>query len=621
MCGLCGIVERGRPPDVETVARMRDVLAHRGPDGAGLFADEGVALGSQRLAVIDLSEAAMQPFATDDGTLQLVHNGEIYNYRELRAELETKGHRFRTAADTEVVLAAYREWGERCVERFNGMWAFAVWDAPRRRLFCSRDRFGVKPLYYRADAGRFVFASELKAFCADSSARSPNLRMIRAYLEQGYLDHTDETLFDGVAALPPAHSLTFDDRGVQLTRYWRLERGDPPTGDAEEAFRELFMDAVRVRLRSDVRVGTALSGGLDSSAIAGVVGKLLRDEKEAAAAAGPRQQTFTVYFEETDCDERPFAEAVAERAGAEPHWITFSADDLVETLPSIVYAQDEPFGSTSVAAQWYLMREARRSGVKVMLDGQGGDEVLAGYSVYRGARLADLLAAGRIRELHTELAAFRRIQGVGIAATGAAVARPFLPAALKWRLRGRATGARALLGARLRDVPYDEHWGYSPYRDRLRSTMHHVLAHHGLPELLHYADRNSMAHSLEARLPFLDYRLVECLFSLPPEQLISAGRTKIVLRRALRDLLPESVARRDDKLGFPTAEPRWFRGALGDLAADVFASRSFSERGFVDAAAARRRLERHRGGELNAGFELWRALNLELWARAFLDAS
>src|SRR5918911_1224833 len=243
MCGICGIVAPGRPPESETVERMATELDHRGPDGAGSFTAEGVALGFRRLAIIDLSDAGNQPFASEDGKLQLVHNGEVYNYRELRRELEAKGHRFRSATDTEVILAAYREWGERCVERFNGMWAFALWDEPRRRLFCSRDRFGVKPFYFRFEDGRFVFASEPRAFRADPQTRlEPDPRAVREYLEQAYLDHTDETFLAGIRKLPPAHSLVVDENGLRVERYWRLEPRDPPAADAAEAVRDLFLD-------------------------------------------------------------------------------------------------------------------------------------------------------------------------------------------------------------------------------------------------------------------------------------------------------------------------------------------------------------------------------------------
>jgi asparagine synthase (glutamine-hydrolysing) len=615
MCGICGIVALGRPAEADAVAAMAAALDHRGPDGDGAFFADGVALGFRRLAIIDLSEAGMQPFASDDGTLRLLHNGEVYNYRELRRELESHGHRFRSATDTEVILRAYEEWGERCVERFNGMWAIALWDARRRRLFCSRDRFGVKPFYYRWDGAQFAFASELKAFRA-AGALEPHLPAVRDYLEQGYVDHKDETFFAGIRKLAPAHSLVVDDDGLHVTRYWTLEPREEPDRDAAEEVRELFFDAVRLRLRSDVAVGTCLSGGIDSSAIVCAVDHLLRTEAENARPVGERQRTFTAYFDERGFDERPYAEAVVERTRSQPHWITFGSGELVDALPAIVRAQDEPFGSTSIVAQWFVMREARRAGVTVLLDGQGADEILAGYHGYFGPFFADLLRSGRLGELRSEIAAYRSLHGASVATAAVALARPFLPERVRWAARGRIKGGSALVHPELprNGVPEGVRFadGY------LNRQMRLILTQRGLPELLHYEDRNSMAHSLEARVPFLDYRLVELMFALPGSSLIERGRTKSVLRRAIGDLLPPLVRDRVDKLGFVTPEGAWLHGTLGELAADTFASQPFRERGFVSAQAAQRRLEDHRSGHRAAGSELWRALCVELWAREFL---
>jgi len=613
MCGICGIVDFHHPPDLAHVETMCGLLAHRGPDGQNTYQERAVAIGHRRLAIIDLSDGGIQPFASTDGSLQLVHNGEIFNYIELRSELKQKGHRFRTATDTEVLLAAYEEWGERCTTRFNGMWAFALWDARRQRLFCSRDRVGVKPFYYRFERGRFTFASELKAFHSLAPAQA-NDAAVLDYLEQGFVDHTHETFFKGIQALPPAHSLLLDERGMRTERYWALELRDVPH-DVVEEFRELFFDSVRLRLRSDVPLGTALSGGLDSSAVACTTGHLLRTGATTSEAVGPRQRTFTAYFEDSGFDERPYAAQVVATTDAEPHWVSFSDQDLVEHLPSIVYSQDEPFGSTSIVAQWFVMREATRAGIRVMLDGQGGDEILAGYPVYRGARLADLVATGRFAQFTREISASDQ----PLRADVVAVLRPFLPESLKWRLRARATGAGALVGPRLQGAMSAAVFDRGPYPDRFRRSMYRMLTQQGLPELLHYEDRNSMAHSIEARVPFLDYRLIELMFSARADDLFRGGTTKVTLRKALTDILPPAVRDRRDKLGFVTPAARFFRGALGSAAAEVFASASFAERGYVNAGAARTLLERHRAGRLEAGQELWRALNVELWARTFLD--
>ncbi len=362
------------------------------------------------------------------------------------------------------------------------------------------------------------------------------------------------------------------------------------------------------QLRSDVPVGTCLSGGIDSSAIAVAVGHHGHE----------RQKTVTAFFDDAGFDERPFAEAVVRRTGADSHWVTFTASELTENLPAIVRAQGEPFGSTSICAGWFVMREAKRAGLTVMLDGQGGDELFAGYRAYFGYRLADLLRAGRIGEARAELRAFARVNGPRWAAV--ALVNPHVPERARRAARARLRGSATLAAPELRALPSVNGEAGFAFPDRLRRQQQLVLTRRGLPELLRYEDRNSMAHSLEARVPLLDHRLVELAFSLPGDELIHRGETKSVLRRALGDLLPPEVRARRDKLGFVTPEKRFLRAELGSLAADVFSSRSFAERGLVDGDSARRRLERHRRGELDAGMELWRALNLELWARQFLDA-
>jgi asparagine synthase (glutamine-hydrolysing) len=549
---------------------------------------------------------------------RLLHNGEIYNYVELRAELAARGHEFRTGTDTEVILAAYAEWGRDCVRRFNGMWAFVIWDRRRRELFCARDRFGIKPLYYRVDGRRLAFASELKAFKGERGPLRPNASRVRDFLEHGLVDHTDETLFDGIQSVPAAHVLTFDEHGVRSQRYWRLEPRDGPP-DAVEAFRETLFDSVRLRLRSDVSIGTSLSGGLDSSAIACAVDHFMRTEAEVALPVGERQQVFTAYFDEPNLDERRYADDVVAQTGAASHQISFSAEDLIGELPAIVEAQDEPFRSTSIAAQWFVMKEAKRSGIKVMLDGQGGDEVLGGYDGYFGFLFGDLMLRGDVRSLLGEITAYRRLRGVSYARAAGSLLRPFVPEPLQWAARSRLRGGSALLHEELRSQPTEVPTLANTFPDRFRRQLYLVLTRR-LPELLRYEDRNSMAHSIEARLPFLDYRLVELMFSLDSRYLLEGGRAKVILREAFADVLPQSVRQRTDKVGFGTPEARWLRGPLGRFCAELFSSGACRNRGFVDAKAAETALRTIRDGGGRAGFPLWRAAAVELWAQAFLDA-
>jgi asparagine synthase (glutamine-hydrolysing) len=362
-------------------------------------------------------------------------------------------------------------------------------------------------------------------------------------------------------------------------------------------------------------VGTCLSGGLDSSAIAGVVDLLLRTDADTDHSVGERQEVVTAYFDRPVIDERRYAAAVVERTGARSHLVTFSSDELVERLPDIVEAQGEPFRTTSIAAQWFVMRAAHASGLTVMLDGQGGDEILAGYNGYFGYLFAHLMLRRQFRSLASELRAYRTLQSAGYATIAGALARPFVPPSLAWSFRARANGSAALLHPRLRERRPAPLATEGPFPDAFRRQLYFVLTRR-LPELLRYEDRNSMAHSIEARLPFLDYRLVELMFSLDSHHLIERGRTKAVLRRALDDLLPRIVRERTDKIGFATPEAEWLRGSLGTFAAEVFESRELRERGLVDADAVLARLRRHQAGESTAGAEIWRALSLELWARS-----
>jgi asparagine synthase (glutamine-hydrolysing) len=616
MCGICGVVALGRPPESATARAMLARLQHRGPDGVGeLLDDAGAALCHARLAIIDLSDGGRQPFASEDGSRHLLHNGEIFNYVELRRELESHGYRFRTHTDTEVVLHAFDHWGDDCVHRFNGMWAIALWDARRRRLLCSRDRFGIKPFAYRWDGARFTFASEPQALLADPHASAdPDLDAIRDFVEQGYVDHGDGTFFAGIQQLPPGHALVVDEAGLRVHRWWSLEPADVDR-DTASAFRDLFVDAVRLRLRSDVPLGTALSGGLDSSAVAVTIDHLLRTEAESARQVGHRQQTFTVWFDGPQHDERRYADAVARQILSEPHHLTFDDEEAVRLLPAVVTAQGEPFGSTSIVAQWVVMRAAARQGLKVMLDGQGGDETLAGYeSTTRSYRFADLVSSGRLRTLGREL----RSSSAGASALLQALVTPALPERVRWwararRDRGDLVVHPALRGRAKRHAPSRE----SPVLpDRLRRQYHLILAERGLPELLRYEDRNSMAHSLEGRVPFLDHRLVEFAYGLPAEELYRDGMTKRVLRDALSDLLPPEVRTRRDKLGFVTPERRFLAGALGRFGSSILDTESARGRGFVDVDETLRRLAA--GSSARA---VWRAVCVELWARTFLDGS
>ena len=586
-------------------------LAHRGPDGDGIFADEGVALGHRRLAILDLSDAGP---AVRERRRRPTAGPQRRDLQLPRAPRRARGARATASAarpTPRCVLAAYREWGDSCVERFNGMWAFALWDAHARRLFCSRDRFGVKPFHYRWDGSRFVFASEPKAFRADPSITcDPTSEPFATSSSRVRSTTATRRSSRASTTLPPAHTLVIDQPALRLARYWHLEPRDRRAADSSHAVRELFLDSVRLRLRSDVPVGTALSGGLDSSAIAGAIDHLLRTEHDAADAVGPRQQTFTAYFEDAGFDERPYAEAVVAKTGAEAHWISFTDVELVDVLPLVVEAQGEPFGSTSVVAQWHVMRAARSAGVTVMLDGQGGDEVLAGYPTTFPYLLADLLASGRLGDATREIKAHRRVQGGSGRSIAQAIVTP-LPApgcalAPAGPSRRRACARRPLA---------------SRHRPHTRASGHHEPARSAAAAVRVDPARARAARAPALRGPQLDGALDRGARSVPrlPDRRIDVWPARCRSRQATgsrsaccaarsQTFCRPSCARGRDKLGFVTPEARFFRGSLGEMAADVFSSRAFRERGLVNAETARRQLAAHRSGVTTAGFELWRAL-------------
>ena len=543
------------------------------PDGAG------VVLAARRLAILDLSPGGHQPLSSPDGRDWIVHNGEIYNYVELRDELLARGHRFAGTSDTEVALAAYREWDTGCFERFNGMWAQAVWDGTRGRLVLARDRFGVKPLYVVEAGDGIAFASEIKALLEAGLAETrPNQPVLGRFLDTGRIDAVaGQTCFADVRQVEAGTFVEYDLGGaLRPTRYYSPHAGEPLPGVVDERVRELLDDAVRLRLRSDVPVGSCLSGGLDSSAIGAFAQRRL-------ARSGAQLESFTFAAGDPRHDERIYAQAVADATGAKPQFTT-EPDDLPAAVEAVSREQDEPFGSASVVAQRQVMALAREHGTKVLLDGQGGDEVLAGYKYYVAARLADELGGGHPVRWWRHLAAARR--------------NALLPT--RWLLRATAGELRRRGRERLRDRQVED------VRDHL-------------PALLHYEDRNSMAFSIETRLPFLDYRFVELGLALPGEAKIDDGWTKLTLRRALEHDLPALVVWRRDKIQFSVPQDAWLTGPLHELTSDLFASAAFAAREGVDAVSLRDRLARGALSAVEADL-IWRHLSLELWYRAYVDS-
>jgi asparagine synthase (glutamine-hydrolysing) len=620
---MCGIfISVGLVPDRQCLA----AAAHRGPDGEGWrefsSAAGPVVLGHRRLAIIDLDPAAAQPMADAEGRFWLILNGEIYNYRELRHELSETGVRFRTQSDSEVLLEGYRRWREAVLGKLVGMFAFAIWDDREKTLFLARDRLGIKPLICHAGGGGLAFASEVAQLVGlQSFGRDINERRVCNFLAHGVSDLGSETMFADAFNFPAAHALTLDLNNalapgrLDFARYWKAPRPAQRRWTAEEAseaFRERFDESLRLHLRADVRVGSCLSGGLDSSAIVAGVSDLLQKQ-----GVSESMRTITAVYPGTPVDERRHAEIVARKAGVDAYFV--SADPNVFELADVITLhQGEPYGSTSVHSQWAVFAEAARRGVKVMLDGQGADEILGGYyeCYYYHYRRA-------LRQF--DLVALAKTLGERKAWHGASVSRelaPFIQAVAK-RMGGGARGAAPWLRPDV-DGRFDgglipeilERSGRPAPRD-LGEYCLMLTEYLSLPMLLRYEDRSSMAHSIEARVPFLDHRLVEFALELGPQHKIVGGQTKSVLRNAMRDRLPPEIVDRRDKLGFATPEAIWFRGPLKGQILDAVENtlRAFPD--LLDAEETRRLVRATLEGEGDVHPAVWRIVSLGIWARVF----
>jgi asparagine synthase (glutamine-hydrolysing) len=579
---------------------MSETMRNRGPDGDGLWIGGESGLAFRRLSIIDLHERSNQPMHLEGR--HLVFNGEIYNYIELREQLASLGHRFETEGDAEVLLHAWVEWGEDTLERLNGMFAFAVWNEAESSLTLASDPFGEKPLYWSESDGRIAFASELKALImAPWVSAEPDLELLGNFVaRESVMPHPWQSFLRGVRRLPAAHLLRWRGGRSETVRYWEPREVEVPATyeDAVGRLRELLLDSIRLRLRSDVPVGTSLSGGVDSSVVVALSAELRGDH---------RRHAFTATFPGFERDEWDYARQVAESAGVvEHHAVELNADELLADLETLVDSQEEPVGSSSIYAQWRVMKAAREAGVTVLLDGQGGDELLGGYEGTSGWTLRS----------QGPLAALRAIAGDSseLRPVAASVAADRLPrvAARAYRRRHASPYAQTdLIRAAARFEPEPMKWARltGPVGRQLRLELFET----SLPHLLRYADRSSMAHSREVRLPLLDRRVAEFALALPPEFIYRGGVTKSPLRDAVRDLVPAPVLARRDKTGFLTPQSRWLsepaaRERIGELLLDPEAR----ARGLYDPDAVDADLGSGRWRDPDA---IWRAAFAELWLR------
>lgn len=633
MCGLgCLVGTGGKRTIAEQIAAFDRALAHRGPDDRGFLGWDGagapvltreprelgdcaVMLAHRRLSIIDVGPDGWQPMLTANGSHAIVFNGEIYNYLELRAELEAQGCQFRTHSDTEVLLQGWVRWGAAILPRLVGMFAFIILDCAARKLAIARDPFGIKPLYWTRTANRFAMASEIGALLTlEGISRKVDPQSVYDYLRLGFTDRGASTLYADIHRLPAAHwaEIDLDAPSVAPKRYWSIDlnrRSDLPPADAVARLRDLFVDSVRLHLRSDVPVGAALSGGIDSTAVVAAMRRIQGKSLDIHA--------FSYVAEDQALNEEPWIDQAVAATDATVHKVHLSPPQLIESLDKIVAAQGEPFGSTSILAQFFVYQKARSAGIKVTMDGQGADEMLAGYPVYVAARFASLLKQGSIamalslvgRTNASGLAPWRRVlpragrwllpaslQPLGRRLIGEDLAPPWIVA--DWFLeRGAATTER---------VP-------RMGRDVLRGALLDSFAERSLPALLRYGDRNSMIHSVESRVPFLSPALVEFIFSLDESLLLDAnGTTKSVFRAAMRGIVPDAILDRRDKIGFATPQNRWL-AAMAPWAERVLAGEAAHSIPAVNPRAIAAQWEATRKSEAALPDAAWRWLNLIRW--------
>jgi len=620
MCGIFGFVGS---PDRQLLGRMAAALIHRGPDDAGSFERPAVSLGHRRLSIID-REGGHQPIANEDETVWLVYNGEVYNYRELRTELEASGHTFRTSSDSEVIVHAYEEWGPACAARFNGMWAFAAADLREGdgKLVLNRDHFGIKPLFYARtpQTGRLLFASEIKGLLQDPELKAvPDEQMVYEFLEHGLHDHRAETMFSGIYHVPEATwmeipltpsgasaaAVTGDGPGL-LTRplpstaYWEPElRTDGKPDPA--LFQKMFRTSVERRLVSEVPVGSCLSGGLDSTSIVAFMSELLKEDAPDATSLRGQLKTFSAVFDGDPIDERDYIEVAVDSTGADTTYTNPASSEFIDELREFIWHQEEPFVSTGPYAQWCVMRPAREQ-VTVLLDGQGGDELLAGYVPYQLVYLRQLREQGKYEDLRREATRSRDVLW------------PLVRRRVAQRSKRLAT--RQLMKPGFLGRVAEPHIDKS--QTHLKERLLQDLLTYCLPCLLRYEDRNAMAFSVESRLPYLDQEFVDYLLTLPDDAIIRDGWSRWILRVGLKDQLPDKIRLRRWKVGFTTPEMRWIKARRAAFTS-LYQSPSFQSRPYWDGAGVVGAFREACRGKVEESPFFWRTANVELWLREFCD--
>ena len=631
MCGINGIAfsaRSGRRIDAGVLARMRDVITHRGPDDQGIFIDGLIGLGHRRLSIVDVA-SGHQPMTNEDGTLHITYNGEIYNHADYREQLEARGHIYRTHCDTETILHLYEEHGAACVDHLRGMFAFAIWDQRKRELFIARDRLGVKPLYYaHTDDGSLYFGSEIKTLLTANAVKPEiNFEALPDYLAN-HATSGEETLFLGVKRLLPGHTLVWRDGQVEIKRYWDVSFAktiDTARRDQDyiDEWADLFRTSVRLRLMADVPLGMFLSGGIDSSAIAAMMSTMVSEPIK----------TFSVAFKEREANELEYARLIAESYNTNHHEVVVSPEDFFSVLPKLVWHEDEPLAHPSSVALYFVSRLASQH-VKVVLTGEGSDELLAGYARYRktiynlalGARYHGAMPAA-IRN-----AIRNRIDGLPVnSKVRQKLVRTFLslqPDIESIYFDNFAVFSRSIQHDLLTPETRARTGALDPYAG-VRSLLERTDAQSPLDrllyadiktylhELLMKQDQMSMAASVESRVPFLDHKLVEFTSGLPERLKLRGWTTKYVLRKAMKGVLPEAILSRP-KMGFPVPIGKWFRGPYRSIINEYVLSERALSRGIFQQDLVRSLVNRHDAAEDHSE-RLWALVNFEMWQRQFID--
>ena len=617
MCGIAGIVGQHRHSRRrEKLQKMLTAIEYRGPDDEDIYESSEVILGHRRLSILDLSKNGRQPMGNTDRSCWVTHNGEIYNYLELRKTLPAREYKSQT--DTEVLLHAYDVYGERCVEHFNGIFAFAIWNDNTQTLFCARDQLGVKPFYYAFYKGRFIFGSEIKAILASGVKTSPNEKVIYDYLANGVYEHSDETFFEGIYQLRPGHSLTLKNGKIHLRKYWDVADKALPLGQEDrdhwgEHLIDLFKDSVQKQLRSDVPIGCHLSGGIDSSILASTIRENLKDTSSLGLAS---------YYYDDVIGERPLVEQAEQYFKQRVEYTCFTANDVIENIDNVLWHEEQPFPGIVMMAKYKSIENPVNQNATVFFEGHGGDEIFAGYKYYFGSFLLDILGSKGGDYAERELNKFYEVNGKNTKDQQVKFLLGSMEAYLKGGRGADGTSfikRNCLRGSFLRkhessildfDLPFESHLSNMQYRD---------LVYTKLPRVLRSCDRASMASSREMRVPFLDPRLVEFAFSLPIEERIQNGVQRKLVRQSFQKMLPEEILHRP-KLAVVDPQRRWLRNQLRPWAESILSSTSFGDRGFFDQSAVLKEYKRYCTSQNNENsFFVWQWLNLELWFRAFFD--